>query len=61
MNFGIKKLVSNTRGSPMVEEALLMGLSLFVFLILSYVIFDLLDFVNNVFSEFSDTLTDFPK
>ena len=51
----------NKRGSPLVEEAILLGVALFIFLILGLVIFDLIGFATGVFDGFSNFIEDFPN
>ncbi len=57
----LNKVFRRKRASPLVEEAILLGVALFIFLLLGAVIFDLVDFAKGIFSSFSDTVTDFPE
>jgi len=57
----ILKTWKRRRASPLVEEAILLGVALFIFLLLGAVIFDLVDFAKGVFQSFSNTITDFPE
>ena len=60
----INKIVSNLKinkkASPLVEESILLGLSLFAFMILASIIFDLVDFAKQIFTTVSDGLNQFP-
>ena len=51
---------SSKKGSPLVEESILLGLSLFAFMILATIIFDLVEFAKNIFTSVSDGLEGFP-
>lgn len=51
----------NKRGSPLVEESILLGLSLFAFMILVNVIFNLLDFAKSIFNTVKLGLQNIPK
>ena len=53
-------LFGSKRGSPLVEESILLGLSLFAFMILATIIFDLIEFAKNIFTSVSDGLEGFP-
>lgn len=55
------KLLQSKRGSPLVEEAILMGLALFVFLLLGAIIFDLIDFASEIFNGVSEVIGDLPE
>ena len=48
------------RGSPLVEESILLGLSLFAFMILAAVVFNLVDFAKNIFDQITQGLNQFP-
>jgi len=48
------------RGSPLVEESILLGLSLFAFMILATIVFDLVDFARNIFEQVGKGLDNFP-
>ena len=49
------------RGSPLVEESILLGLALFAFMILAAVVFNIIDFAKNIFSGVIDSLDKIPK
>ena len=53
-------LFKNKRGSPLVEESILLGLSLFAFMILATIVFDLVDFAKNIFTEVTNGLDKIP-
>lgn len=53
-------LFGSKKGSPLVEESILLGLSLFAFMILATIIFDLVEFAKNIFTSVSDGLEGFP-
>ena len=48
------------RGSPLIEESILLGLSLFAFMILATIVFDLVEFASTIFENVSDGLEGFP-
>ncbi|MHA2502010.1 MAG: hypothetical protein ACXAE3_04000 [Candidatus Kariarchaeaceae archaeon] len=56
------KLISGSRrrGSPLVEESILLGISLFAFMILATIVFDLVDFAKAIFDQVTDGLDKFP-
>ncbi|MCY3411372.1 MAG: hypothetical protein INQ03_07020 [Candidatus Heimdallarchaeota archaeon] len=56
----IKIFVKNRRGSPLVEESILLGLSLFSFLIIASIIFDLIEFAQSIFANVTDFTDNFP-
>lgn len=56
----IKKIQKYRRGSPLVEESILLGLSLFAFMILATIVFDLVEFAKSIFEEVSNGLDRFP-
>jgi len=53
-------LQQRRRGSPLVEESILLGLSLFAFMILATIVFDLVDFARNIFEQVGKGLDNFP-
>ena len=48
------------RGSPLVEESILLGLSLFAFMILATIVFDLVEFARSIFDDVTNGLDRFP-
>ena len=44
----------------MVEESILLGISLFAFMILATIVFDLVEFARNIFDQVTDGLDRFP-
>lgn len=48
------------RGSPLVEESILLGLSLFAFMILATIVFDLVEFAQQIFEQVGRGLDQFP-
>ena len=57
----LKKLKLSKRGSPLVEESILLGLALFAFMILAAVIFDIIGFAKDIFSSVIDSLDHIPR
>ncbi len=49
----------NRKGSPLIEESVLIGLSLFTFLIIAQVVFDIIGFAKDIFEAVSQSLSDF--
>ena len=50
----------NSKASPLVEEAVLIGVALFIFILLGVIIFDLVGIANNIFSDFRSSLENIP-
>ena len=55
MLFGIKEFIKDERGSPLLEEAMIIGLSLVVIIIIAAMVFDVVgwaqDALNNIFDQ----------
>lgn len=49
------------RASPLVEEAILIGVALLVFILLGAIILELVHYASDFFESFSNTLSDFPQ
>ena len=47
----IKEFVKDNRASPLVEEGLLIGLAIIVFLVIVTIVSDIIDWVNDLASE----------
>ena len=62
MKFNLSKLfrIKNSRASPLVEESILLGITLFAFVIIASIIFDLVEFAENIFSQVTDITDTFP-
>lgn len=56
----ITVLSKNKRASPLVEESILLGLTLFVFMVIAAIIFDLVEFAKNIFSNVVDFTDNIP-
>ena len=56
----INFLRKDKKGSPLVEESILLGLSLFAFMVVASIVFDLVDFAQGIFAEISDFTDNFP-
>ena len=56
----LTQIRNSKRGSPLVEESILLGLSLFAFMILAAVVFNLVDFAKNIFDQITKGLDQFP-
>lgn len=50
----------NKRASPLVEESILLGLTLFAFMVIAAIIFDLVEFAKNIFSNVVDFTDNIP-
>lgn len=48
------------RGSPLVEESIILGLALFAFMILAAIVFDLVEFAKSIFEQVSDGIDRIP-
>ena len=62
--FLMKKIINlknNKKGSPLIEESVLIGLSLFTFLIIAQVVFDIIGFAQSIFDAVSKSLSNIPK
>ncbi|MHA2504033.1 MAG: hypothetical protein ACXAE3_14330 [Candidatus Kariarchaeaceae archaeon] len=55
-----RNVMNSRRGSPLVEESILLGLSLFAFMILATIVFDLVDFAKTIFDQVTDGLDRIP-
>lgn len=55
-----KKIQKSKKGSPLVEESILLGITLFAFLVIATVIFDLVEFAKNIFSKVTNITDTFP-
>lgn len=60
LRYWVSQLRNYRRGSPLVEESILLGLSLFAFMILATIVFDLVEFARTIFEEVSSGLDNFP-
>ena len=60
LSYQISRVNKYRRGSPLVEESILLGLSLFAFMILATIVFDLVEFARSIFEEVSNGLDQFP-
>ena len=61
MLFMVKRMGKRRRGSPLVEESILLGISLFAFMILASIVFDLVEFARGIFDEVTKGLDRFPS
>jgi Flp pilus assembly pilin Flp len=52
----LRKLMKNKKGSPLIEEGILIGLALFAFVLLVAIVSDILGFTQNIFQEVSERL-----
>lgn len=52
----LKKLKKDKRGSPLIEEGILIGLALFAFVLLVAIVSDILGFTQNIFQDVSEKL-----
>ena len=52
----LRKLRKDKRGSPLIEEGILIGLALFAFVLLVAIVSDILGFTQNIFQEVSEKL-----
>ncbi|NHK31997.1 MAG: hypothetical protein FK730_11640 [Asgard group archaeon] len=52
----LRKLVNNKKGSPLIEEGILIGLALFAFVLLVAIVSDILGFTQDIFREVSEKL-----
>ncbi len=57
----MKRVVKNTKGSPLIEESVLIGLSLFIFLIIAQAAFDIIGFAQSIFEAVVKSLANMPK
>jgi len=55
-HFILKKLKTNRRASPLIEEGILIGLALFAFVLLVAIVSDILGFTQDIFQEVSEKL-----
>ena len=55
-NFALRRLKKDKRGSPLIEEGILIGLALFAFVLLVAIVSDILGFTQNIFQEVSEKL-----
>jgi len=53
-----KRKIRGKRGSPLLEEGILLGLSLFMFLIIASMVLGILDWSSNNFDETLDAISD---
>ncbi len=53
-----KRKIRGKRGSPLLEEGILLGLSLFMFLIIASMVLGILDWSSNNFDEALDAIGD---
>ncbi|MEX2719965.1 MAG: hypothetical protein Q6362_000915 [Candidatus Wukongarchaeota archaeon] len=53
-----KRKIRGKRGSPLLEEGILLGLSLFMFLIIASMVLGILDWSSNNFDEALDAISD---
>jgi hypothetical protein len=53
-----KRKIKGKRGSPLLEEGILLGLSLFMFLIIVSMVLGILDWSSNNFDETLDAIGD---
>ena len=52
----LRKLKNNKKGSPLIEEGILIGLALFAFVLLVAIVSDILGFTQDIFQEVSEKL-----
>ena len=52
----LRRLKRDKRGSPLIEEGILIGLALFAFVLLVAIVSDILGFTQNIFQEVSEKL-----
>ncbi|NHJ41436.1 MAG: hypothetical protein FK731_15500 [Asgard group archaeon] len=52
----LKKIKNNKKGSPLIEEGILIGLALFAFVLLVAIVSDILGFTQDIFQEVSEKL-----
>jgi Flp pilus assembly pilin Flp len=55
-NNALRRLKRDKRGSPLIEEGILIGLALFAFVLLVAIVSDILGFTQNIFQEVSEKL-----
>jgi Flp pilus assembly pilin Flp len=55
-NNALRRLKKDKRGSPLIEEGILIGLALFAFVLLVAIVSDILGFTQDIFQEVSEKL-----
>ncbi|MHA1597006.1 MAG: hypothetical protein ACTSYT_04495 [Candidatus Asgardarchaeia archaeon] len=65
MLFRIKEFIKDERGSPLLEEAMIIGLSLIIIIIIATMVFDVVgwaqDALNNIFDQMGSFFEDLLK
>jgi Flp pilus assembly pilin Flp len=56
--FALKRIKNDQRGSPLIEEGILIGLALFAFVLLVAIVSDILGFTQDIFQDVSERLKD---